>query len=101
MRTVVPKTNDRRVRFIAIGNDLIVGFEEAKDRGDDDVERDNDVIGLLRPPLEVMFCPYLNGRGEGEGEGYDGFIVGKMEQLTGPETLVLKGSKLPVRPPIL
>ena len=79
MRTVVPKTNDGRVRFIAIGDDLKGGFKVAEDRGDDDVERDNDMIGLLRSPLEVMFCPYLNGRGECEGEGYDRFVVRKME----------------------
>ena len=101
MRTVVPEANDGWMGFIAVGNDLIVGFKEAKDRGDDDVEGDDDMIGLLRPPLEVMLCPYLNGRGECEGEGNNGFVVCKMEQLTGPETLVLKGSELPVRPPIL
>ena len=75
----MPKTDDRRMRFVAVGNDLIVGLKEAKDGGDDDVERNDNMIGLLRPPLEVMFCPYLNGRGEREGEGYDGFVVGKME----------------------
>ena len=75
----MPKTNDGRVRFIAVRNDLIIGFEEAKDGRNDDVERDNDMIGLLRSPLEVMFCPYLNGRGEGEGEGYNRFVVCKMK----------------------
>ena len=87
--------------FVTIGNDLIVRLEEAKDRGDDDMERDNNVIGLYGSPLEVMFCPYLDGRGEREGKGYNRFVIGKMEQLTGPETLVLEGSKLPVRPPVL
>ena len=101
MRTVVPKTDDGRMRFEAVGNDLKVGFKEAEDRGDDDVEGDDDVIGLLRPPLEVMLCAYLNRRGKSKGEGYNRLVVGKMEQLTGPETLVLKGSKLPVRPPVL
>ena len=75
----MPKADNRWMRFVAIGNDLIVGFEEAKDRGDDDVEGDDDVIGLLGSPLEVMLCAYLNGRGEGEREGYDRFVVGKME----------------------
>ena len=79
MRTVVPKTNNRRVRFITVGNYLIVGFEEAKDGGDDDMERDNDVIGLYGSPLEIMFRPYLNGRGECEGEGDDGFVISEME----------------------
>ena len=101
MSTVVPKADDRWMGFVAVGNDLIIGFKEAEDRGDDDVEGDDDVIGLLRPPLEVMLCAYLNRRGKSKGEGYNRLVVGKMEQLTGPETLVLKGSKLPVRPPVL
>ena len=67
------------MRFVAVGDDLVVGFKEAKDGGNDDVERDNNMIGLLRSPLEVMLGPYLNGRGECEGEGYDRFVVGKME----------------------
>ena len=46
MRTVVPKANNRRVGFITVRNDLIVGFEEAEDGGDDNMERDNDMIGL-------------------------------------------------------
>ena len=79
MRTVVPKTNNRWVRFVTIRNDLIVGFKEAEDGGDDDMERDNDVIGLYGSPLEVVLGPYLNGRGEREGEGDDGFVISKME----------------------
>ena len=75
----MPKTDYGWMRFVAVGNNLIVGFEETKDRGDDDVERDNNMIGLLRSPLEVMLRPYLNRRGECEGEGYDRFIVGEME----------------------
>ena len=63
----MPKTKDGRMRFVAVCDNLKVGFEETKDGGNDDVEGDNDVIGLLRSPLEVMFCPYLNGRGMGEG----------------------------------
>ena len=79
MRTVVPKTDYGPVRFVAVGNDLIVGFKETKDRGDDDVKKDDYVVGLLRSPLEVMLCPYLNGRREREGEGDDGFVISKME----------------------
>ena len=75
----MPKANDRWMGFIAVRNDLIIGFEETKDGGNDDVERDNNMIGLLGSPLEVMLCPYLNGGGKREGEGYDGFVVGKME----------------------
>ena len=73
------ETDDGWVRFIAVRNNLIVGFEEAKDRGNDDVERDDDMIGLLGSPLKIMLCPYLNGRGECKGEGYDRFVVCKME----------------------
>ena len=75
----MPKTDDGWMGFIAVRDDLIIGFEEAKDRGNDDMKRDDDMIGLLGSPLKVMFRSYLNGRGEREGEGYDGFVVGKME----------------------
>ena len=75
----MPKTDDGRMRFVAVRNDLIVGLEEAKDGGNDDMERDNNMIGLLGSPLEVMLCSYLNGRGECEGEGYDGFVISEME----------------------
>ena len=97
----MPKTDYGGMRFVAVGDDLVVGLKEAEDGGDDDMERDNNMIGLYRSPLEIMFCPYLNGRGEREGEGDDGFIISKVEQLTRPETLVLKGSELSVRPPVL
>ena len=79
MRTVVPKTNNRRVRFITVGNDLVVGFKEAEDGGDDDVEGNNDMVGLDGSPLEIVFCSYLNGRGECEGKGNDGFVIRKVE----------------------
>ena len=75
----MPKANDGRVRFVTVGDDLKVGFKEAEDRGDDDVERDNNMIGLLRSPLKVMLCPYLNGRGECEGEGDDRLVVCQMK----------------------
>ena len=79
VRTVVPEANDRWMGFVAVRYYLIVGLEEAKDGGNDDMERDNNMIGLLGSPLEVMLRSYLNGRGEREGEGYDGFVVSKME----------------------
>ena len=79
MRTVVPKTNDRRVRFITVRNDLVVGFKEAEDGGDDNMEGDDDMVGLDGSPLEIMFSPYLNGRGECEGKGNNGFVVRKVE----------------------
>ena len=75
----MPKADYGWMRFIAVGNDLIVGFEETKDRGDDDVKRDDYMVGLLRSPLEVMLCPHLNGRRERKGEGDDGFVISKME----------------------
>ena len=97
----MPKADDGWMGFIAVRNDLIVGFEETKDRRDDDMEGDNNMVSLLGSPLEVMFGSYLNGGGEGERKRDDGFVICEMEQLTGPETLVLKGSELPVRPPVL
>ena len=75
----MPKTDDGWMGFVTVRDDLIVGFEEAKDGGDNEVERDNNMIGLLGSPLKVMFCSYLNGRGEREGERDDRFIVSKME----------------------
>ena len=75
----MPKTDDGRMGFIAIGNDLIVGFKEAKDGGDDNVKGDNNMIGLLGSPLEVVLCSYLNGRGESEGERDNGFVISKVE----------------------
>ena len=75
----MPKANDGWMRFVTVGDDLKVGFEEAEDRGDDDVKRDNNMVGLLRSPLEVVLCPYLNGGGECEGEGDVGLVVCKMK----------------------
>ena len=75
----MPKTNNGQMRFITVGDDLVVGFEEAEDRGNNDMERDNNMVGLLRSPLEVMLRSYLDGRGEREGKGYNGFVVCKME----------------------
>ena len=75
----MPKTDYGGMGFVAVGDDLVVGFEEAEDRGNNDMERDNNMVGLLRSPLEVMLRSYLDGRGEREGKGYNGFVVCKME----------------------
>ena len=75
----MPKTNNGGMRFVAVRDDLVVGLKEAKYGGDDEVERDDNMIGLLGSPLEVVFRPYLNRRGEREGKGYNRFVVGKME----------------------
>ena len=75
----MPETNDGRMGFVAVRNDLVVGFKETKDGGDDDVKRDNDMVGLYGSPLEVMLCPYLDGRGKRKGEGDDGLVISKME----------------------
>ena len=42
----MPETNNRRVGFITVRNDLVVGFKEAENGGDDNMERDNNMIGL-------------------------------------------------------
>ena len=75
----MPETDDGWVGFVAVRNNLVVGFEETEDRGDDDVKRDNDVIGLYGSPLEVVLCSYLNGGGECKGEGHDRFVISKVE----------------------
>ena len=46
MRTVVPETDDGGVGFVTVRNNLEVGFEETENRGDDDVKRDDYVVGL-------------------------------------------------------
>ena len=67
------------MRFITVGDNLIVGFEKAEDGRDDEMERDNDMISLYGSPLEIVFSPYLDRGRECEGEGYDRFVVCKME----------------------
>ena len=62
---------------------------------------DNDEIGLFTPPLEVMFSGYLDGGGESKGKRYNGFVMGDMEELSGPKAFVLKCSKLSIGPPVL
>ena len=60
MRTILPQTDDSRMRFVAIGDDVELGFEEAEDWGYNEVDRDDDAVGLFRPPLEVVLGSYLN-----------------------------------------
>ena len=79
MRTIVPKTDYGGMGFVAVGNNLVVGFEETKDRGDDNVKGNDYVVGLLRSPLEVMLRSHLNGGRKHKGEGDDGFVIRKME----------------------
>ena len=101
VRTVMPNSDDDWMRSIGVALDLIVWFEEAEGRGDDNVEGNNYEIRFLAPPLEVVFSGYLNGRGEYKGEGNNGFIMSNIEELGGPKAFVLKGLELPIRPPVL
>ena len=80
------------MRFVAVDDYLELGFKEAVHRRDDDVKGEDDKVIFLSSPLEVMFWTNLNGSGMGEGGGNDGFIVRNVEQLSGGETFVLKGS---------
>ena len=59
----MPKTDDGWMRFVAITDDLELWFKETVNRGDDNMEGEDDKIIFLGPPLEVMFCSYLYGRG--------------------------------------
>ena len=52
---------------------------------------DDDKIGFLAPPLEVVFSGYLDRRRESKGERYDGFVVSNVEELSGPKAFVQKG----------
>ena len=64
------------------------------------MKRDDNEVGLLAPPLKVMFSSYLNWGGKSKRKGNDGLIVGNMEELGGLEAFILKSSKLSIRPPV-
>ena len=97
----MPEGENHWMRFVGVALNLLKWLEEAEGGGYNDVVGDNDKIGLLAPPLEVMFSGYLNRRGEGKRKRYDGLVVGNVEELSGSKAFVLKGSKLLIRPPVL
>ena len=87
----MPEAKDGGVRLVAINDNLEFWFKETIDRGDDNVEGEDDEIIFLGPPLEVMLRADLNRGGVSEGGGNDGFVVRNMKQLGGGEAFVLKG----------
>ena len=50
----MPKAEDGGVGFVTVNDDLKFGFEEAVNRGDDNVEGEDDKIIFLRSPLEIV-----------------------------------------------
>ena len=97
----MPKAEDGGVRFIAVNDDPELRFEETVNRGDDNVEGEYDKIIFLGSPLKIMLRTNLNGSGMGKGGGDYRFVIRNVEELSGGETLVLKGSELLIGPPIL
>ena len=88
----MPEAEDGRVGFVAIDNDLELGFKETVYGRDDDVEGEDNEIIFLGSPLEVVFQADLNGSGVSKGRGYYGFIIRDVKQLRGGEAFVLKSS---------
>ena len=50
--------------------------------GSNNMQRDDYEVQLFIPPLRVVLSGYLNGRGESEGEGDDGFVMSDTEELS-------------------
>ena len=96
----MPKAEDGRMRLIAINDDFELRFEETVNRGDDNVEGEDDEIIFLGPPLEVVLRADLNRSGVSKGGGDYRFVVHNVEKLGGGEAFVLKGSELSIGPPI-
>ena len=51
----MPKTNDGRMGFVTVDNNLELWLEEAVDWGDDNMKGEDNEIIFLGPPLEVVF----------------------------------------------
>ena len=101
VRTVMPEGENHQMRFVGVTLDLLKWLKEAEGGKDDNVIGDDYEIGFLTPPLEVVFSSYLDGGRKSKGEGYNGLVVGDVEELSGSKAFVLKGSKLSVKPPVL
>ena len=97
----MPEGENDQMGFIRVALDILKWFKEAEGGRDDNVVGDDYEISFLTPPLEVVFSSYLDGRRKSKGKGYDGLVVGNVEELSGSKAFVLKGSKLSVRPPVL
>ena len=97
----MPKTEDGRVRLVAVKDYLELWFEETVYRRDNNVEGEDDEIIFLSSPLEVVFQANLNRSGVSKGSGDNGFIVRNVKELGRSEAFILKGTQLSIGPPIL
>ena len=76
------------------------GFGESKGGVDDDVDCNYGKGRVDFPPLEVMLQANLDGGGRSEAKGNDRAVNGAMTKLS-LSLIDLKGSQLPVGPPIV
>ena len=75
----MPKTEDGGVRFVTINDNLEFRFEETIDQGDDNVEREDNEVIFLGPPLEVVLRADLYRGGVSKRGGDDGSVVCNVE----------------------
>ena len=75
----MPKAEDGGMRFVAITDDLELWFKETVNRGDDNMEGEDDKIIFLGPPLEVMFRPDLDRGGVSKRGRNNGLVVRNVE----------------------
>ena len=75
----MPEAEDGGMGFITVNDYFELGFKEAVNRGDDNVEGEDDKVIFLGSPLEVMLRTNLNGSGVSERGGDDGFVVHNVE----------------------
>jgi hypothetical protein len=78
-RAIPPENMNCGVRLMRRTRNMIMRSQEGEGRMNDDVNGYYDGSIVISPPLEVMFRPYLNGRGIFEGERYSRSIEGSME----------------------
>ena len=98
--TIVPENVDDR-EVLQVGScNIEEGLGESKGWMDDNVDGNYGKGGIDFSPLEVVFGANLDGRGRSEAEGDDRTVNGAMTKLAF-SPISLKGSQLPVRPPIV
>ena len=99
-RAIVPKNVDNREVLKMSPCNVKEGFCEGERGMDDDVDCNQGEGRIDFSPLEVVLGTDLDRGGCGEAEGDDGFINGAMPKLA-LSSVSLKGTKLPVRPPVV
>ena len=97
----MPKTEDGRMGFVAVDDNLELRFEEAVNWGNEDVEGEDNEIIFLGPPLKVVLQANLNRSRVGEGSRNYWLVVHNVKELGGGKSFVLKGPQLSIRPPVL